>query len=133
VTFSFFTADARHGAARRLRNPALLIRTDAGRRSGRGRVSDATRCGHRGGDRMGAGLGTPSFEAKLAARLDLYGKVDLTRLGPGDFDIGPADSADAVVTFRNLHNWMSLGPRTTASGVEIARSTRRSARAIDSR
>jgi predicted methyltransferase len=50
-----------------------------------------------------------SFEAKLAARPDLYGKVEVTRLGPGDFDIGPAGSADAVITFRNLHNWMSLG------------------------
>jgi predicted methyltransferase len=50
-----------------------------------------------------------SFEQKLAARLDLYGKVEVTRLGPGNFDIGPPGGADAVVTFRNLHNWMSLG------------------------
>ena len=49
------------------------------------------------------------FDAKLAARPDLYGKVTVTRLGPGDFNIAPPGSADLVVTFRNLHNWMSLG------------------------
>lgn len=50
-----------------------------------------------------------SFEAKLAARPDLYGKVVVTRLGPGDFNIAPRGSADAVVTFRGLHGWMNLG------------------------
>jgi len=49
------------------------------------------------------------FDAKLAARPDLYGKVTVTRLGPGDFNIAPPGSADMVVTFRNLHNWMNLG------------------------
>jgi predicted methyltransferase len=49
------------------------------------------------------------FDDKLAARPDLYGKVTVTRLGPGDFNVAPPGSADMVVTFRNLHNWMSLG------------------------
>jgi predicted methyltransferase len=49
------------------------------------------------------------FDAKLAARPDLYGKVIVTRLGPGDFNVAPPGSADMVVTFRNLHNWMNLG------------------------
>src|SRR5689334_22680640 len=49
------------------------------------------------------------FDAKLAARPDLYGKVTVSRLGPGDFDIAPPGSADLVVTFRNVHNWMNLG------------------------
>src|SRR5689334_8326807 len=49
------------------------------------------------------------FDAKLAARPDLYGKVTVTCLGPGDFNIAPPGSADLVVTFRNLHNWMNLG------------------------
>jgi predicted methyltransferase len=31
------------------------------------------------------------------------------RSGPGQFDIAPAGSADLVVTFRNLHNWMDGG------------------------
>jgi predicted methyltransferase len=49
------------------------------------------------------------FDGKLAARPDLYGKVTVTRLGPGDFNIAPPGSADMVVTFRNVHNWMNLG------------------------
>lgn len=49
------------------------------------------------------------FDDKLAARPDLYGKVTVTRLGAGDFNVAPPGSADLVVTFRNLHNWMNLG------------------------
>jgi len=49
------------------------------------------------------------YDDKLAGRPDLYGKVTVTRLGPGQFDIAPPGSADLVVTFRNLHNWMNLG------------------------
>jgi predicted methyltransferase len=52
-----------------------------------------------------------SFADKLAARQDLYGKVEITALGGGapSSAIAPAGSADLIVTFRNLHNWMSLG------------------------
>ncbi|HUQ09168.1 MAG TPA: hypothetical protein VM146_02550 [Steroidobacteraceae bacterium] len=53
--------------------------------------------------------GLAQFDAKLASRPDIYGKVAITRLGPGDFNIAPPGSADMVVTFRNLHNWMGLG------------------------
>jgi predicted methyltransferase len=53
--------------------------------------------------------GRKSFADKLAARPDLYGKVKVTALGPGDFNVAPPGSADMVVTFRNIHNWMSLG------------------------
>jgi predicted methyltransferase len=49
-----------------------------------------------------------SFADKLAARPDLYGKVEVTALGPGKFSIAPPGSADLVVTFRNIHNWMGL-------------------------
>jgi predicted methyltransferase len=49
-----------------------------------------------------------SFHDKLEARPDVYGKVEVTALGPGNFEVAPAGSADLVVTFRNLHNWMSL-------------------------
>jgi predicted methyltransferase len=49
-----------------------------------------------------------SFTDKLAARPDLYGRVEVTSLGPGNFAIAPPGSADLVVTFRNIHNWMSL-------------------------
>lgn len=50
-----------------------------------------------------------AFAHKLASRPDLYGKVTVTTLGPGGGEIAPAQSCDMVVTFRNLHNWMSLG------------------------
>jgi predicted methyltransferase len=49
-----------------------------------------------------------SYASKLAARPDIYFKVEVTALGPGSDDIAPAGSADMVVTFRNVHNWMSL-------------------------
>lgn len=38
---------------------------------------------------------------------DLYGDVRITALGAGD--IAPAGTADVVLTFRNVHNWMSNG------------------------
>lgn len=55
-----------------------------------------------------------AYRAKLSARPDLYGKVIVTTLGAPAADgtmqpIAPAGSADMVVTFRNLHNWMMLG------------------------
>ena len=50
-----------------------------------------------------------SFNDKLVARPDLYGKIELSRLGTEDFDLAPPGSVDMVVTFRNLHNWMNLG------------------------
>jgi predicted methyltransferase len=50
-----------------------------------------------------------AFSDKLGARPDLYGKVEVTTLGPGNARIAPPGSADLVVTFRNLHNWMNLG------------------------
>jgi predicted methyltransferase len=49
------------------------------------------------------------YGQKLGARPDLYGKLTLTTLGPSDTDIAPAGSCDLVLTFRNIHNWMSLG------------------------
>ncbi|WOX06103.1 class I SAM-dependent methyltransferase [Microbulbifer pacificus] len=47
------------------------------------------------------------FEEMLAADKDTYGAVKLTEFVPGgDSEIAPAGSADVVVTFRNVHNWM---------------------------
>lgn len=47
---------------------------------------------------------------KLATNPDLYGKVMLTELiPPTKTDIAPAGSADLVLTFRNVHNWMGRG------------------------
>jgi predicted methyltransferase len=49
------------------------------------------------------------YAEKLGARPDLYGKVTVTTLGPAGADLAPPGSCDLVVTFRNIHNWMSLG------------------------
>lgn len=50
------------------------------------------------------------FKAKLAARPDIYGAVIVTSLrAPDDVAIAPANSADRVLTFRNVHNWLKDG------------------------
>jgi predicted methyltransferase len=49
------------------------------------------------------------FSDKLATQPEVYGRVEVTSMGPGNFAIAPPGSADLVVTFRNIHNWMSLG------------------------
>jgi len=46
-----------------------------------------------------------SFAEKLAARPEIYDRVEVTALGAGD--IAPPATADMVVTFRNIHNWMN--------------------------
>ncbi len=47
-----------------------------------------------------------TFEKKIAADPATYGKVTLTDLGPETFEVAPAGSADMVLTFRNIHNWL---------------------------
>ena len=47
------------------------------------------------------------FQSKLTRNPDLYSKVTLTTLhAPDELEIAPAGSADQVLTFRNIHNWM---------------------------
>jgi len=55
----------------------------------------------------------PQYQAdhqKPLARLDgepgLYGKVQVTQFNADRHEIAPAGSADFVLTFRNLHNWV---------------------------
>jgi predicted methyltransferase len=52
-----------------------------------------------------------TYKEKLRMRPDLYGKVIMTTLAapPAKNEIAPAGSADLVLTFRNLHNWMMFG------------------------
>jgi predicted methyltransferase len=46
------------------------------------------------------------FMGKLAADPAVYGKVKVTAIGKDLYDqAAPAGSADAVLTFRNVHNW----------------------------
>ena len=58
----------------------------------------------------------PQYQAdhdKLLQRLrkepDLYGKVLVTPFRADRHAIAPAGSADVVISFRNLHNWMEQG------------------------
>jgi predicted methyltransferase len=53
--------------------------------------------------------GVNRFRARIAAEKDRLGTIHETTLGPGHFEIAPPGSADLVLTFRNLHNWMSDG------------------------
>jgi predicted methyltransferase len=39
----------------------------------------------------------------------IYSKVKISELGGGTYNIAPDGSADMVVTFRNVHNWMGQG------------------------
>jgi len=50
------------------------------------------------------------FNDKLAADPAHYGKVNVTVLAPpNNTEVAPAGSADMVLTFRNVHNWMAAG------------------------
>ena len=50
-----------------------------------------------------------AFRDKLRAHTELYGNAIVTELGEGAYDIAPPGSADRVLTFRNVHNWVSRG------------------------
>lgn len=53
---------------------------------------------------------TVNFKKKLAADPDRFGKVQLAVFEPPtELSFAPAGSADLVLTFRNLHNWLSYG------------------------
>ncbi len=54
------------------------------------------------------------FANKLNAQPKIYGKVELTVLEPPKFlQIAPDGSADRVLTFRNVHNWMKSDQAAT--------------------
>jgi predicted methyltransferase len=58
--------------------------------------------------------GNAAFAAKMAAAPQLYGKVITTTLD-GDRDaIAPDGTADLVLTFRNLHDWVPHGAAEAA-------------------
>jgi predicted methyltransferase len=58
--------------------------------------------------------GKDTYRMKLAADPATYGKVSIAEMGLNHYDIAPAGSADLVLTFRNLHNWMDDGYATAA-------------------
>ncbi len=49
------------------------------------------------------------YQAKLAARPDLYDRVAVVKLPNDDSNIVPPGTVDMVLTFRNVHNWMARG------------------------
>jgi len=61
--------------------------------------------------------GNEAFAAKTAAAPELYGKIVTTTLDGDRERIAPDGSADLVLTFRNLHDWV---PRGTAKGALVA-------------
>jgi predicted methyltransferase len=52
---------------------------------------------------------TAKWHDRIAAQRARLGQIHETLLGAGHYDIAPAGSADLIVTFRNLHNWMDEG------------------------
>ena len=53
--------------------------------------------------------GKDNLEAKFGAAADQYGKAKVVAYDPKAPVFGAADSADTVLTFRNVHNWRSGG------------------------
>lgn len=49
------------------------------------------------------------WHSRVDAMKSQMGAIHETTLGTGHFDIAPPGSADLVLTFRNLHNWMDGG------------------------
>ena len=55
-----------------------------------------------------------NYTAWLKANPELESKVVVTSLNPGKEPIAPDGTADMVVTFRNVHNWISNGVEAAA-------------------
>jgi predicted methyltransferase len=53
--------------------------------------------------------GNAKWHARIDAMKSQVGAIHETTLGADHFDIAPPGSADLVLTFRNLHNWMDGG------------------------
>jgi predicted methyltransferase len=53
--------------------------------------------------------GNAKWHTRIDAMKSEIGTIHETSLGTGHFDIAPPGSADLVLTFRNLHNWMDGG------------------------
>ncbi len=59
---------------------------------------------------VGGGPGAKAFADKLKSDPAVYSQVIVTTLQPpAETDIAPAGSADMVLTFRNVHDWLPRG------------------------
>jgi predicted methyltransferase len=54
------------------------------------------------------------LKARIAASPELYGKTVIAGFTGDDQEIAPPGSADFVLTFRNIHNWMRAGTADAA-------------------
>jgi len=55
-----------------------------------------------------------AYKERLAAQPEAYDQVIITELAySGQGEIAPAESADRVLTFRNIHNWMRKDSEVT--------------------
>jgi len=62
-----------------------------------------------------------AFRSKLEADPAVYGNVKVIPFAPpSQVTLGPADSADMVLTFRNLHDWLNHSPATLAAVFQAA-------------
>ncbi len=52
------------------------------------------------------GPGSKALRERIEADPQAYGKVAIKPVTPADLSLGPDNSADLVVTFRNVHNWL---------------------------
>lgn len=51
-----------------------------------------------------------AFQQKLEANPEVFGKVKIAQINPPqELTLAPDNSVDMVVTFRNIHNWVSAG------------------------
>jgi predicted methyltransferase len=53
--------------------------------------------------------GTVAWKAHVSEQKDHYGTIVITGLGKDHYEVAPPNTADLIVTFRNLHNWMDGG------------------------
>ena len=63
-----------------------------------------------------------AYAAKLKADPAVYGHIEkmVPFAPPAQVDLGPANSADMVLTFRNTHDWMNNNPATLAKVFKAA-------------
>jgi predicted methyltransferase len=50
-----------------------------------------------------------AFTAKFVASPDRYGAIEVTQFSGDKYPVAAPGSADFVLTFRNVHNWMAAG------------------------
>jgi predicted methyltransferase len=64
--------------------------------------------------------GIARWRARVAAQAGHFTTIHETGLGPGQDSMAPPGTADLVLTFRNLHNWMDAGFAAEALAASFA-------------